>query len=118
MYEKQLAESWNSWHSGMDHIPSMNPSLERVFTAGLNAVQDDVVEWHRETFPRATKEAIENKLNEELGELVYALRYCKDEHIKEEMADVAIVMCSLCDKLGVKLHNIVGAKLEVNRGRE
>ncbi len=119
MYKKQMKESWNSWHSGIEYTPKMNQSLERGFKAGLSAVQDSVVEWHRSVFPRSTDAAIVAKLEEEIEELRHEL-LCPGNHdlIAMECADVIIVACSLLDRMGKKMHEVVHAKMEVNKSRD
>ncbi len=119
IYEKQMEESWNNWGSGIEYTPRMNPSLERGFKAGLQAMQDDVVEWSKSTFPKATKQAFVDKLREEIAELEYELLLPgNDEKTIEEAADVVIVICSLLDRMGKKMHEVVHAKMEINRARK
>jgi len=82
-------------------------------------VQEQVTEWHRDTFPNATEEAMKRKLEEETVELLEALFSKKENRdaIVEELADVVIVASSLFNRWGVNLEMAVLKKLEVNKAR-
>lgn len=80
-------------------------------------IQEKVVSWHRETFPNATNEAIEEKLIEEAEELIEALRYKKQHCIIEEIADVVIVSCALLGRFSADLSTVTLEKLTVNKNR-
>ena len=84
----------------------------------MKTLQDQIVEWHRATFPNATTKAIEDKLVEELEELRLVIQFANDSAVAEEIADVLIVSCALLDRYGLDLEQTVLDKLEINKGRE
>jgi len=83
----------------------------------MDELQKEIVKWHKETFPNATKKAIEDKLAEECGELTSAAFFLTDDHVADEGADVVIVLCSLLDRMNLSLETIVRRKLEINKKR-
>ncbi len=79
------------------------------------SIQDEVIEWHSKTFPNATHGAIIDKLIEEATELSEVDGEAQETC--DEIADVVIVACSLLGRWGLKLDDIVRAKLEINSKR-
>jgi len=89
----------------------------------FEGVEKEVVEWHRETFPAATIDAIEIKFHEETIEFCDAAgdesgEIFNDESM-EEFADMCIVYMAGLAKLGKPfLTSLIAAKLAINKGRE
>jgi NTP pyrophosphatase (non-canonical NTP hydrolase) len=91
-------------------------------------IEKEIAEWHRETFPNATQEAILDKLMEETAELVDAVRQADKRYhlgnvfdIFYEFADVFIVFVALLDRVSIgkiSVEDIVMAKLAVNKKRQ
>ena len=69
-------------------------------------LDEDIVEWHKKTFPDITMGELLLKLEEELGELECALGKT-DSSFLEEAADVYIVSRALierfCSKIGMTI---------------
>ena len=84
----------------------------------MRNIQQQVVEWHRQTFPRATDQAIIDKLIEEAQELWSVDGEESFFSMVEEVADVIIVACALFDRWGLDLKEEVLNKLEINKSRE
>ena len=84
----------------------------------MKTLQDQIVKWHRATFPNATTKAIEDKLIEELEELRLAVQFANNSAIAEEIADVVIVACSWLARHDLDFEQTVLHKLEINKGRE
>ena len=85
----------------------------------MNSIQEQIVEWHRATFPNASTDAVQDKLSEEAQELVDVLKDLPldTRDISLEIADVIIVSCALIDRWGLGIDQIVLDKLAVNRER-
>ena len=58
----------------------------------MEKLENEIIEWHTQTFPDATMEGQLIKLEEEMNELANAEN--KEEELKEA-ADVYIVLCGL-----------------------
>ncbi len=83
----------------------------------MNKTNKEVIEWHMETFPNATKQAVLNKLREECLELVAAIDG-EYGHITEEIADVMIVSMAYVGRCKLRdLSDIIKFKLEINKNR-
>jgi len=83
----------------------------------MEAIQDEIVKWHKETFPRATIQAILDKLDEELHEALDEIKGGDLKKLFEELADVVIVTCALAGALGINFEDVIIWKLEVNKNR-
>ncbi len=85
----------------------------------MSTMQDDILIWHKSTFPNATKDAIFDKLCEEHMELADEL--AKDVvnvgELLDEVADVYIVATSLANKFGVSLDGFIRSKMVINKKR-
>ena len=81
--------------------------------------QSTVNAWQRETFgPQTDREAIMEKLSEELWELNHAVyRDVGRKKVAEEMADVCIVLWQLAGAYNIDLTDAVASKMAVNRAR-
>jgi phosphoribosyl-ATP pyrophosphohydrolase len=79
------------------------------------SLENRVIEWHKETFPNATNEAVLAKLHEELLEVISA----KDQgELVMEIADITIVSIVLLERLGFSLENVVYSKMAINQARQ
>ena len=83
---------------------------------------NDILDWHKNTFPEATQNEQEQKLCEEFTEYAKAIgdyiksKDVKNLHkIKEELADVIISAVNLLNY--PEIMRIVKAKMEINRNR-
>ncbi len=87
---------------------------------------NDILDWHKNTFPEATQNEQEQKLCEEFTEYAMAIgdyveskdisKDIKNLHkIKEELADVIISAVNLLNY--PEIMRIVKAKMEINRSR-
>jgi len=89
----------------------------------MKTIQEQVADWHRETFPNATTKAVFNKLNEEVMELMHEINVADMNNIADltkvfnEIADVIIVSCALVSKRGLFVDQVVLSKLEINKKR-
>lgn len=88
----------------------------------IEDIEKEVLAWHRETFPRATFDAISDKIIEEAGELLDAVEYYqrfddKKQEIPLELADVAIAGIALLNRMGTSLSAVIAAKLATNKAR-
>jgi NTP pyrophosphatase (non-canonical NTP hydrolase) len=89
----------------------------------MDSIEKDVLEWHRETFPRATLDAIQDKLQEELKEFIEVVKgkeKYKPVDYWDELADVIIVNMVYVNRSSngeVTLEDIVRRKLEINKER-
>lgn len=54
-------------------------------------LDEDIVSWHKQTFPDITMGEMLVKVDEEIGEVCDAIRNGSNNHALEEMADVYIV---------------------------
>jgi len=85
-------------------------------------IEKDIVEWHRSIFPRATAEAIIDKLKEELEEAHLSLVTGNIQNLLEEIADCFIVACSLAARKdlfedNVSMTRVIRDKMAVNKAR-
>ena len=88
----------------------------------MNDIENQIVEWHRATFPRATLGAIFEKFEEEYREFYdesCELEEIFRDHAIEEFADMCIVYMAGLAKLGrPSLFSYISAKLEINKARK
>jgi len=82
----------------------------------IENIEKEVLNWQSSTFPNATKQAIFDKLHEEVGEL-YQETFLLHSKTAEEIADVAIVSISLLNRMGTSLSAVIAAKLAINKDR-
>ena len=81
--------------------------------------QASIVAWADETFgPVSSNMRVATRATEEMAELLRALAV-DDNHPKasEEVADIVIVLCRLCSRLGFDLLDAVDHKMAINRAR-
>jgi len=88
----------------------------------MTDIEKDIVNWHRATFPRATPEAILDKLKEEMIEAYESLAYGNVQNLLEEVADIFIVTCSLAARRelfedNVTMARVIQDKMTVNKAR-
>jgi len=87
----------------------------------IEDIEQDVLAWHRETFPNATEQANFDKIGEELDELYDAYTStAPNSSWIEELADVCIVAIAIFGrdiKHGVSLAEVIKMKLDINKGR-
>lgn len=80
----------------------------------MENTEQDVIDWHKETFPKSTIVAIHDKLLEEILELQDSTDV---RDIVDEIADVAIVSIVLLNRFNTSLSKQVRKKLEINKNR-
>jgi len=83
----------------------------------MKTIQEQVVDWHRDTFPIATLAAIEMKLIEECRELIAAIHAGNNSDIHDEMADVRVVSVVWLERMGMDEDENTLDKLEINKKR-
>lgn len=87
-------------------------------------IERDVLKWHKNTFPNATIEAVQEKLEEEVGEFFEVVEKRDDAKPVEywdELADVIIVNMVFVNKTSngeICLADIIRRKLEINKKRQ
>ncbi|HID69693.1 MAG TPA: DUF550 domain-containing protein [Desulfobacterales bacterium] len=82
----------------------------------MKNIANEIIEWHRGTFPNATEKAILLKLTEESEELIKAIE--NDTNIIEEIADVVIVAVAFLARRRLWLEDVVSTKLDINKSRK
>lgn len=110
-------------------LPEVMELLDKIRTPLRQAVQFEcptpretqasISRWADETFgPVSSNARVAARANEEMAELLRALT-SDDAHPKaaEEVADVFIVLYRVATRLGVDLHEVIDAKMAVNRAR-
>jgi hypothetical protein len=89
---------------------------------GLLDIENQVMEWHRKTFPNATFDAIAMKFEEEYEEFCNAIDFTDSffqPETREEFADMCIVYMAGLNKLGLpSLSQLISDKLEINKKRK
>lgn len=88
----------------------------------MKYLEKSIVQWHKETFPNATIQAIIDKLNEELHEAIDCLNDGNLQQMLEEVADVFIVACALAGRKQIfeenfSMYRVISDKMAINRGR-
>ena len=81
----------------------------------MKETQESICKWARETFGEPTRGAIWGKLLDEWDELDGSLTH---EEAAREAADVYIVLVQYVNALGYDLHDLVDAKMAINRKRK
>lgn len=89
----------------------------------MKKLQKEITNWHKATFPEATRENVVNKAKEELSELMaelddYVPHEVRLENVIEESADVVIIISALLGRLGVNLNAAVRDKMNINKKRK
>lgn len=84
----------------------------------LFSIEEDIVSWHKQTFPNATMEAKRKKLIEEAQELLAAALYGDINGALEEASDVFIVASAIAAEGGMSMTRFITEKMEVNRARK
>lgn len=84
----------------------------------LSSIEEDVISWHKQTFPNATIEAKRKKLLEEAQDLVDAAFYGDITGALEEASDVFIVASAIAAERDTSMTRSITEKMEVNRARK
>lgn len=87
----------------------------------FDQAQRVIAEWAERTFPKSTVQSISAHLGEELGELCDALGACvlNGKHgIKDEAADVVMLLMHLAHKQGWSLYDAVVDKFATVQKRK
>jgi len=89
----------------------------------IKNIEQDILKWHRENFPRATLNAKLDKLIEECHELLNAIADYDMQEILDEAADVFIVAASIAgDKRyfedNVSMSRVIADKLKLRMASE
>jgi len=89
----------------------------------IEGIEQDVLNWHSDIFPNATKEAVDDKLLEETIEFINVFRCVNstNEDYWDELADVIITNMVFIAKhtdRKISLADIIRRKLEINKARE
>lgn len=77
--------------------------------------QRDVGTWHRRTFPSCSAARLRAKFREETREADEAfgdVGFTDDHHLRDELADVAIVLMAIADRCGFDLQSAIDAKFD------
>jgi NTP pyrophosphatase (non-canonical NTP hydrolase) len=82
----------------------------------LDRLQRTIGGWAEATFDHTACGIIEH-IREEADELLAAWRGLPTEKVREEAADVGILLLTLANFLGFSLHDTIGAKHAVNQSR-
>lgn len=79
-----------------------------------------ISEWATATFgPPGSDARVAARANEEMAELLRAVTAdATPDKIRDECADVVIILCRLCDRNGGDLWQEVERKMAINRARE
>lgn len=85
-------------------------------------IEDEIIAWHRDTFPNASMLARIKKIKEECVELFQSAEIGNIQQLLEEAADVFIVAVSIAaDKSffeeNVSMTRVIADKMEINKGR-
>ena len=91
-------------------------------------MDQEIVEWHKKTFPNCTLEEQVLKVGEEVSEMILSIVNEEGEdRFKEELADVYIASLVSKERFGVdyhfpifreKIEDVIEKKMEVNCQRE
>lgn len=81
----------------------------------LDSIVVDIVEWQRETFPKATTHSRKTHLSKELKELKTALDEGRIDWL--EVADVLFMIIALADGEDVDLEGLLEDKFDINKNR-
>lgn len=84
----------------------------------LSSIEEDIISWHKQTFPNATMEAKRKKLLEEARELLNAAFYEDINGALEAAADVFIVSCAIAAERDASMTRAIAEKMEVNKARK
>ena len=81
----------------------------------MRETQQTIVEWAKATFGEPANQAVWEKLDDEFTEMGEAK---DDEQCAKEAADVYVVLVQYVNLLGYDLHDLVDAKMAINRRRK
>ena len=82
----------------------------------IEDIEQEVLTWHRETFPRATDMAVIKKFTEEVREL-YESVFLDEGETPDELADVCITAIAMLGRHELKLSSVIREKLAINKSR-
>ena len=82
----------------------------------LDRIQKQIGDWAEATFEH-TAFGIMTHIREEADELIAAWRDQPMDSVRQEAADIGILLFTLANFLGFSLHDAIGAKHVVNVGR-
>ena len=80
-------------------------------------IEQDILNWHRETFPRATDYAVHKKFAEEINELRESLDH-DIISVANEIADVFISGTAFLDRHGISLERVIREKFDIVKQRD
>lgn len=81
----------------------------------IREAQELIGTWHKETFPNCQTYQVFRKLKEEVNEVLNSV---SEDDEAEELADVAIVILALCNRLNIDLEQQIAEKHAVNLTRK
>lgn len=79
--------------------------------------QVSITGWSTQTFGNRTALATAVRMNKEVAELLSALENGEDDVARKEVADVAIVLMQVAQRLGIDLDTEVQKKMDINEKR-
>lgn len=82
----------------------------------MTTLQSLIGRWHKATFPDATILEVVNKLQEELNEVQTEWEF-DGKDMDAELADCAIVLLALAQRLDIDLESAIMDKMAVNYQR-
>ena len=84
----------------------------------VKETQESICKWADETFGAPEMKALWSKLEEEFDEMRSEFRQGDFDACAKECADVYVLLVQWAGYLGYDLHDLVDAKMEVNRKRK
>lgn len=85
----------------------------------MRETQQTISAWALDTFgPGATALSVSARALKEMAELIMTLTIGDEEKARDEVADVAIVLCQVAEKLGVRIDQAINEKMIINRARK
>lgn len=99
----------------------MFETITYIFNGGIEEMEiinddlkDEILEWHKKTFPNSTIDQQWRKLCEEIAEMA---KEEDTERLSEEIADFIIALTALQYRYGFKLDKYVSDKMQINKAR-
>jgi NTP pyrophosphatase (non-canonical NTP hydrolase) len=104
-----------------DDYPQLTVGMFRrlIQISDMAQVQEDVHAWSAATFPKQTLASVVTHLHAEVDELhaaVASAEVGRWRRMKEELADCAILVLGMAERVGVDLHRAVLEKLAIKQG--
>lgn len=95
----------------------MNEEMQKQIKYWLFVAVQDCGRWADKTFPKSTPASILAHMQEEMDELVFANNGYDTANMKEEAADVFLLLLHYCHKNEIDLGAEMLRKFEINQKR-